>query len=230
MFIKGLFLTLFITLIFGRLILGEQTDKENADDCFPKKWMNMEEILFRSDVVLWGKDTDHAKLRHQHALDSRFEVYCVLKGNNYKVPGEIIIENIDAKNPCSAVTLQTEVGREYIVGLTLMTSGFMTYADVNKMQKSAFPPTPANFGRLVKTCELSTWKPTEKARVNLCPVANASETCSSLTTTPIPLSTEGPSFFDMLFGGFASGAIREISSFVMTLGASIFVAYVINIV
>jgi hypothetical protein len=230
MFLNNLPLIFFFTLTFGHFILSEEADKENPDDCFPKQWMTMEEILFASDVVLWGKDTDHAKLRHQHALDSRFEVYCVLKGNNFKVPSEVIIEDIDARKPCSAVSLQTEVGQEYIIGLTLMTSGFMTYADVSKMHKSAFPPTSDNFGRLIKTCELSTWKQTEKASVNRCPVMNFTDTCTSLTTTPVPFTTEGPSFFDLLFGGFASGAIRETSSFVTTLGACIFVSYVIKIV
>ena len=109
----------------------EQPSCGNSSD-----WMNMtmEEILFESDVVVWGRDILHAKLRHPGATDSRFEVKCVLKSGKRRVPEEIIIESIDEDIRCSPVTFQTEVGKDYILGLTVQTSGFLRYASINELQ------------------------------------------------------------------------------------------------
>lgn len=151
--------------------------------------MSFEQLLLKSDVVLYGKDVDHGKFRLPTATDARFDVYCVFKKGANIVPGQVIIENIYDTDVCSGVKGQTEEGQEYIVGLKRELSGFMTYADINPLQKTAFGPNQSNFNKLAATCGLDDWTPPETEDQSRCPPANKPRWC-----TKVRDSTSGESF------------------------------------
>ena len=150
--------------------------------CKTPGWRNMtlEELLIRSDVVIYGKDVDHGKFRLPNAVDARFDVYCVFKKGSNIVPGQVIIENINEGDVCSGVKSQTEEGQQYILGLTRQLSGFMQYAEVNPLQKTAFEPTRTNLNKLASTCGLDDWSPPETGDQNRCPTANKPRWCTKI--------------------------------------------------
>lgn len=170
--------------------------------CKNDSWteMTMAEILYKSDIVVYGKDTMHGKLRHPNALDSRFEVFCLMKHSTFTIPGEVIIESVDEAVECFPVQNQTTVGQEYIVGLTRRTSGFTRYAHVNPGQKSAFPPTAENFDILSRICEMKDWRePVTGGRGN-CPAVPKTSLCGNM----LPPVTQAPviakTWWEKLFG------------------------------
>ena len=150
--------------------------------CKTPEWRNMtfEELMFESDVVVYGKDTDHGKFRLPTFTDARFEVYCVFKKGFNTVPGSVIIENIFDGDECSGVKGQTVEGQEYILGLQRETSGFMSYADINSLQKTAFLPTQENFNTLASTCGLDEWSPPSTGDQTKCPLAEKPRWCTKL--------------------------------------------------
>lgn len=168
--------------------------------CKTSKWRNMtmEELLIKSDIVLYGKDRDHGKLRLPTELDTRFDVYCVIKTGQYHVPGQVIIENINnADDVCSGVRMQTEEGKKYIVGLTRTFSGYMKYAVINPLQKTAFAATSDNLDMLAATCGLDDWTLPKTGNQDMCPVPNKPRFCTkvrdptsqaSLVSTPYSAS------------------------------------------
>ncbi|XP_060585976.1 uncharacterized protein LOC132741741 [Ruditapes philippinarum] len=151
--------------------------------CKTSVWRNMtmEELLLKSDIVVYGQDREHRKLRTPLEVDSRFDVYCVLKTGLYQVPGQVIIENIRGEgDECSGVDEQTKEGNMYIVGLTRTLNGFMKYADINPLQKTAFPPTSENFDKIIATCGLDTWTPPRTGAIDGCPVASKPRFCTKI--------------------------------------------------
>ena len=150
--------------------------------CKTPSWRNLtfEELMLKSDVVAYGKDVDHGKLRLPTAVDARFDVYCVFKKGPMIVPSQVIIENINKGNNCSGVKGQTVEGQEYIIGLTRELSGFMTYADVNPLQKTAFAPTKANLNKLASTCGLDDWAPPATGNQDRCPTADKPRWCTKI--------------------------------------------------
>lgn len=151
--------------------------------CKTSNWRNMtmEELLLKSDIVLYGKDRDHGKLRLPTELDTRFDVYCVIKTGQYLVPGQVIIENInDADDACSGVRMQTEEGKKYIVGLSRTFSGYMKYAEINPLQKTAFAATSDNLDALAATCGLDEWTVPKTGNQDMCPVPNKPRFCTKV--------------------------------------------------
>jgi len=148
--------------------------------CTTVQWRNMTivEILLRSDVVVYGKDVQHGKFRIPTELDARFDIHCVLRAQKARIPGQIIIENIRKAEPCLGTTEQTEVNQTYILGLTREMSGFMTYANVNSLQKSAFLASQENLDVLAATCGLDFWNPPHTGDQSLCPSANKPRFCT----------------------------------------------------
>ena len=161
--------------------------------CKTSDWRNMtmEELLLKSDIVVYGKDREHSKLRTPFELDARFDVYCVFKTGEYLVPGQVIIENIkDSTDGCSGVNEQTEVGNLYIIGLTRTLNGFMKYSKVNPLQKTAFVPTPENFDKVLATCGLDNWTSPKTGATDGCPAASKPRFCTKIRDpTSTALST-----------------------------------------
>ncbi|KAL4226106.1 hypothetical protein ACF0H5_014093 [Mactra antiquata] len=154
-----------------------------VEGCMKSEWRNltMEEILLKSDLVVYGKDTYHGKFRNPIELDARFTVYCVIKSGKLSIPGQLVIENIRGNgNLCSGVAMQTLEGNEYIVGLSQTLSGYAKYAEINVLQKSAFPPTNANFEKLAATCDLDNWKPPITGDQDKCPTSTKPRFCTKI--------------------------------------------------
>lgn len=179
--------------------------------------LTMVEILYQSDIVVYGRDIQHAKLRNPTDLDCRFKVHCVLKSTRFEVPDEIIIEKINEVNECTSKTSEIEVGKEYIFGLDRQMSGFLRFSDVDKFQAPIYPPTWEILEKLHSICELNKWiLPVDGDNSTQCPVVNGPNECVSM----IPPKAE-PDFIDWiagLFGG-SNGAPARRS----------FIALVINI-
>ena len=150
--------------------------------CKEADWRNMtlEELMFNSDIVVYGRDVDHGKFRTPSAIDARFDVYCVFKKGANIIPGQVIIEDINEGDNCSGVIGQTEEGQEYILGLTRQLSGFMKYADVNPLQKTAFPPSVTNLDKLSTTCGLDDWSPPGTGNQTRCPIAYKPRWCTKI--------------------------------------------------
>ncbi|KAH3881179.1 hypothetical protein DPMN_005102 [Dreissena polymorpha] len=142
--------------------------------------MTMEEILLKSDVVLYGEDIQHAKIRIPTELDARFNVFCVIKTGLVKIPGQIIIENIRNEDDCLGTYEQTQVNNLYILGLERQMSGYMTYANINPLQRSAFPATQENLDKLASTCDLDNWTPPYTGNRDLCPVPKKPRFCTKI--------------------------------------------------
>lgn len=168
----------YILIFLGSLLVFTQPLRA----CKTSSWRNMtmEEILLKSDVVLYGEDIEHAKLRVQAELDARFNVFCVIKTGLVKIPGQIIIENIRNEDDCLGTNEQTQVNNLYILGVERQMSGFMTYANVNPLQKSAFPATQENLDKLASTCGLDNWTPPYTGNRDLCPVPNKPRFCTKV--------------------------------------------------
>lgn len=178
------FATLFLLQSHRNFVLG----------CKTSTWreMSMEELLLKSDIVVYGEDSEHRKLRNPQELDSRFNVYCVIKSGKYQVPGQVIIENIDAADECSGVRKQTEIGKTYIVGLNRTFSGYMRYAKVNPLQQTAFPATKENFDKVVATCGLDKWTFPRTGEQDGCPSVTKPRFCTKVrfpNTSASPVST-----------------------------------------
>ena len=150
--------------------------------CKTAGWRNMsfEELMFRSDVVVYGKDIDHGKFRLPTFVDARFDIYCVFKKGANIVPGQVIIENIYDGEDCSGVKGQTVEGQEYILGLKREISGFMSYANINPLQKTAFPPTQDNLNILASICGLDHWTPPASGNQSRCPPADKPRWCTKV--------------------------------------------------
>ena len=153
-----------------------------ATACKTAQWRNMtmEELLLKSDVVVYGKDVGHGKLRIPTELDARFDVYCVIKTGEYHVPGQVIIEDINEGDACSGVKDQTSENKEYIIGLTRQFSGFMKYSDVNPLQATSFPATLDKLEAVIRTCGLDDWTPPHTGKQNLCPTPNKPRFCTKV--------------------------------------------------
>ena len=136
--------------------------------------------MFKSDVVVYGKDVDHGKFRLPTFTDARFEVYCVFKKGANIVPGSVIVENIFDGDECSGVRGQTVEGQEYILGLQREISGFMSYANINPLQKTAFLPTQKKFDILASTCGLDDWSTPASGDQTRCPLADKPRWCTKL--------------------------------------------------
>lgn len=153
-----------------------------ARACKTAEWrnMSMEELLLKSDVVVYGKDINHGKFRVPTELDARFDVYCVFKTGEYHVPGQVIIENINEGDFCSGVKGQTEVNKEYIVGLQRQFSGFMKYSNINPLQPTAFLATGNNLDKVIAVCGLDNWNPPYTGEQDLCPAPNKPRFCTKV--------------------------------------------------
>ena len=150
--------------------------------CKTEGWrnMSMEELLIKAGVVIYGKDVGHGKFRLPTMVDARFDVYCVIKKGRNLIPSQVIIEDILNGDGCSAVSGQTEVGKEYIIGLERELSGFMSYSDINPPQKTAFPVSAENLNKLAATCDLDNWEPPSTGDQFRCPVANKPRFCTKV--------------------------------------------------
>lgn len=151
--------------------------------CKSSTWreMSMEELLLKSDIVVYGEDREHRKLRNPDELDSRFDVYCVIKTGAYQVPGQVIIENIDSDDDqCSGVNKQTEVGKTYILGLKRTFSGYMKYAEVNSLQKTAFSSTTENLEKVIAICGLDQWTSPKTGEQDGCPAVAKPRFCTKI--------------------------------------------------
>lgn len=176
-------------LVFFLWVL--QSGNMFIEGCRTADWRNMtmEELLLKSDFVVYGKDTSHGKLRTPQELDARFTVYCVIKSGDFTVPQQLIIENIRDGGICSRVVMQTEVGKEYIVGLVRMLSGFTKYADINPLQSTAFPPTKENLEKLAATCGLDQWSPPKTGDQKRCPTPKKPRFCTKIRDPTSTAST-----------------------------------------
>lgn len=153
-----------------------------ARACKTAEWrnMSMEELLLKSDIVVYGKDIDHGKFRIPTELDARFDVYCVFKTAEYNVPGQVIIENINEGDFCSGVRGQTEVSKEYIVGFQRQFSGFVKYSNINPLQPTAFLATENNLEKVIAVCGLDNWNPPHTGAQDLCPAPNKPRFCTKV--------------------------------------------------
>lgn len=205
---------MFNMLTYWLLLLTTLIFVSKVTACKTAEWRNMtmEEILLKSDVVVYGKDVGHGKFRIPEELDARFDVYCVIKTGEYHVPGQVIIENIREGDTCSGVKEQTSVNREYIIGLTRQFSGFMRYSDVNPLQASAFPATGENFEAVIATCGLDQWEPPHTGAQNLCPTPNKPRFCTKVRFDMTNLSTQ-----------LAVGFFQTLFQVILTLGTLFFV-------
>lgn len=200
--------------------------------CYVQEWRNltMEDILFKSDVVVYGKDVEHGKFRSPNDVDSRFVVYCVIKSGKFRIPENLIVESIDEQELCANVAYQTDVGEDYIIGLTPQLSGFMKYANVYPLHSSAFPPTVENLQILKGICELQQWSDPETTSRGKCPnLRSIDDECKSLTPPP-PTKTQPPpdrNWFDLILDAFSRGANTKVDYLNTIILLSISLMYIL---
>ncbi|XP_076111042.1 carbonic anhydrase-related protein 10-like [Mytilus galloprovincialis] len=179
---------------------------------------------------MYGKDVEHGKFRSPNDVDSRFVVYCVIKSGKFRIPGNLIIESIDEQELCANVAYQTDVGEDYIIGLTPQLSGFMKYANVYPLHSSAFPPTVENLQILKGICELQQWSDPETTSRGKCPnLRSIDDECKSLTPPP-PTKTQPPpdrNWFDLILDAFSRGANTKVDYLNTIILLSISLMYIL---
>lgn len=150
----------------------------------------MGERLFRSDIVVYGKEVHHIERNDSTVengpvtvLDSQFDVLCVLKGDNQTINNTILIEQVHPRSTCSGTYGKVDINSRIIVGLKRTKSRNYAWHEVNVIQSAAFMATEPTFEMAVDVCGLENWVPPMNGDAKNCPEYSRNEPCNSFTDT-----------------------------------------------
>ena len=121
------------------------------------RWREMpiEERLFKSQVVVIGRDVKHYQVKTVQGFirtDVLFEVDCILKNARGGVPRNITILRLSPRE-CSDTVVT--VGRRYIMAIKRTGNLNFEFHEVNSLQSAAFSATEENLQIATGVCGLT---------------------------------------------------------------------------
>jgi len=130
-------------------------------DHYPR--LSMEEILFRAEVVVWGKDIGHFTTKGDIPQENaHFEVYCAFKDGGMNIPHNITIADASPSNACKGESLTP--GTEYLICLRRQADHFQVhYLETNPLQFVSFHPSEETLALASNVCGLQNIKSYHKS-------------------------------------------------------------------
>jgi len=152
--------------------------------------MEMEEILYRADIVVYGEETERynvgaSEVEGLERMDSIFNVYCVFKNDDITlpIPNSIILETVAPRTDCSGT--RYNIDERIILAIQRTDSGNFTWHEVNVVPDgAAFPASESNLEKAVSVCGLTEAivpDGHDALTSPTCPDASSTEACSPPT-------------------------------------------------
>jgi len=116
--------------------------------------MEMEEILWKADIVVYGQELYRYKVDDDF-YDSTFQVFCVFKNDDESLPlpQNITLERVDPVTSCSGTNYN--LNEDIILAIQRTESGNFQWHEVNVVPDgAAFEASEENLGRVIWICGL----------------------------------------------------------------------------